>query len=154
MALEFQVLSRNDRDPISEFSEARFAQAVTDETERRLRLWSVRWRTEALDHYLPLGWSFVARDQGKVRGYFLGQALLFFGGLTQTLWIEHLECADESTGRALVEVAVRLAREKHLQRVLFSEVDPAALSGLIADWKAVPISERIFEVSTTKRSLP
>ena len=151
MALVFQVLSQNDKDEIYEFAEQRLSKTIDDENERRFALWSVRWRGEALDHYLKLGWSFVARSesaQNKVAGFFLAQPFLFFRGQTQTLWVEHIEARSEADAEALIDVAVRVAREKHLQRVLFAEGEKWRQP--LARWNPSLLQDDIAEVKATK----
>ena len=149
MALEFQVLSTGDFDEVTAFAQSRLEASVPDETERTFKSWSARWRKEALDHYLKFGWSFIARDtEGKTAGFFLAQPFLFFRGQTQTLWVELVEARDEATAKALVDVAVRVAREKHLQRILFADAD--VLKGALAPWTTVPLETTICEVKTTK----
>jgi hypothetical protein len=121
-ALEFQVLSLGDLDEVYSFSEQELRSSVPDETERAFASWHARWRKEALEHYLRLGWSFIARDKnGETAGYFLAQPLLFFRGQTQTLWVEWIAAREDETRNALADVAKRVAREKNLQRVLYSE---------------------------------
>jgi hypothetical protein len=160
VSLAYQVLSPGDLDEIYEFAEARLKQEIPDDTERTFHSWTVRWRKEALEHYLRLGWSFVARkpgskagEKGETMGFFLAQPLLFFRGQTQTLWVEHISGIDQETVRQLVDVAIRVAREKHLQRVLFSDADE--FSWAMEHWKpgilgADSKSDKIAEVKTTK----
>ena len=88
---------------------------AADPMEREMQSWNARWRAEALDHYLPQGWSFVALDDDKVVGFLIAQPLLFFRGLTQTLWVEDVLGPD---AEALIEAARAWARDKHLQCVL------------------------------------
>lgn len=159
--LVFQVLALADLNEVYDFAEARLREEVPDENERMFRSWDVRWKKEALEHYLKLGWSFVARREGKIAGFFLGQPFLFFRGHTQTLWIEHFEAQGEGTAEALCEVAIKVAREKNLQRVLFSNSGDQ-LGGQLADqlagqlndklkkWSPVTMSDSIAEIKTTK----
>jgi hypothetical protein len=160
VSLAYQVLSPGDLDEVYAFAEAKLKQEIPDDTERAFHSWTVRWRKEALEHYLRLGWSFVARkpgagsgEKGETAGFFLAQPVLFFRGQTQTLWVEHISGADQDAVRQLVDVAVRVAREKHLQRVLFSDADEFlwALEG----WNPKILgteskSDKIAEVKTTK----
>lgn len=96
--------------------------AIQDEYERQMAVWSSAFRKEALEHYFKLGWSFVALNQkNEIQGFFLGQALLFFDHQTQTLWLEYLSGVNSEIETELVDIAYRLAKEKHLQRVLLSE---------------------------------
>lgn len=149
MSLDFQVLSLNEIDEVYAFAEQTLAASVDDSTERAFQSWSARWRREALSHYLRLGWSFIAREQGRMVGFFLAQPFLFFRGQTQTLWIEHLEARDSSVCEALLEVAVKVAREKHLQRVLL-EATAVKDSALLAKYRPEPLEQTILEIKTTK----
>ena len=125
MSLDFQVLSLGDLDEVYTFAEHQFQKQMLEqekeENDARLLLWHVPWRKEALEHYLKQGWSFIARDGGKVVGFYLAQPFLFFRGQTQTLWIEHIEGTDQTVIDSLLDIATRVAREKHLQRVLTTD---------------------------------
>lgn len=141
-----EVLSERDLDEVYGFADARLKAAVPDETERMFLSWDVKWRREALTHYLRTGWCFIGRDEKGVAGFILAQPFLFFRGQTQTLWVEHIEARDESITAQLVEVAVKVAREKHLQRVLFADGDKLPLGA----WKHERLSDAIAEIKTTK----
>jgi hypothetical protein len=145
--LVFQVLAPGDLNEVYDFAEARLREEISDENERIFRSWDVRWKKEALDHYLKLGWSFIARRDGRAVGFFLGQPFLFFRGHTQTLWVEHIEANDKEVSEALCDVAVKVAREKHLQRVLFSTTN---LSQELKKWSPVALPDSIAEIKTTK----
>lgn len=84
-----RVILPADLDEILNFETLKLAESLTDDTERTLASWHARWRRESLEHYLPLGWSFLVRDQdiknsfaaanpgeGALVGYFL--ASLFY----------------------------------------------------------------------------
>lgn len=157
--LIYQVLSASDFDEVFGFAERNLQSEIPDETERTFHSWTVKWRRESLEHYLRLGWSFIVRekeeeaelgDKGRIVGFFLAQPLLFFRGHTQTLWVEHIEAIDSGAREGLIEVAVRVAREKNLQRVLFSDADP--MSADLQKWSPVPLKDAIAEVRTTKGS--
>jgi hypothetical protein len=120
---ELRILLPTDKDQLMTFGKSRLALLVADPMEREMQSWSARWRAEALDHYLPLGWSFGCFKNGEMRGYLLGQPLLFFRGQTQTLWIEHLECAEPELEPVLLDCAYRWARDKHLQCVVREGAD-------------------------------
>lgn len=92
-----------------------------NEIQREMKSWDGAWRKESLEHYAGLGWSFIAENNGKIEGYILGQPLLFFNKWTQSLWIEHLEFATEDIGFQLMDTAIRWAKTKHLQKVLFNK---------------------------------
>ena len=52
----------------------------------------------------------------------MGQALLFMDKQTQSLWVEYVSASDPQIFTELVDIAYRLSREKHFQKVLFSDV--------------------------------
>lgn len=148
MALDFQVLSIGDLDEVYTFADDRLKKQIPDENERTFHSWHAKWRKEALEHYLRLGWSFIARDNGRVVGFFLGQPLIFFRGQTQTLWLECMQARDNEVAEALFEVAVKVAREKHLQRVLIADAD--AHRSALDKWKPVRLDEDIAEIKSSK----
>lgn len=150
MELAYHIATIAELDEILAFSQAQLAKSEPDETARMFKSWHAPWRKEALEHYLKLGWSFTVREKssGRLLGYFLGQALLFLRGQTQTLWIEVLEAENEEARAGLTDVAIRLSREKHLQRVLFAE--SANVKGAFGAFKSTPIPDVIIEVATTK----
>ena len=87
--------------------------------ENKMMVWDSSYRKEALEHYFKLGWSFVAFDsQNKLVGFFLGQPLLFLDKQTQTLWVEYVIAVNDEVKTELIDIAYRLSREKHFQRVL------------------------------------
>ena len=51
---------------VLDYAKRHLAANVSDAMEREMQAWDARWRAEALDHYLALGWSF---------GIFRGAAL-------------------------------------------------------------------------------
>lgn len=120
--IQYRIAQKQDLDLIYYFAEVRLKEGLSDDAELMIAVWNSRFRKEALEHYLGMGWSFLAEDrQGQLRGFFLGQPLLFFQGHTQSLWIELVEASDETVFSDLVEIAYKLARDKHLQQVLFPE---------------------------------
>jgi hypothetical protein len=122
LRVDLIVLKASDQDAILNFERERSSLSHSDPMEFELSSWKARWRPEQLTHYLPMGWSFGAWDKDRLLGYILTQPLLFFRGLTQTLWVEHLSYAEPSVGEALVEAAYKWARDKHFQTVLFSNL--------------------------------
>ncbi len=150
MEFAYHIATPSELEEILSFSEAMLAKSESDETQRMFKSWHAPWRREALEHYLKLGWSFTVRDKGdqKLLGFFLGQALLFMRGQTQTLWIEALEAENEEARKGLADVAVRLSREKHLQRVLFQ--DSKSVEGHLDAFKHNALPDSIIEVFTTK----
>lgn len=102
--------------------------------EHEMSSWTAPWRQEALNHYLPQGWSFGAFEGGELKAYVLGQPFLFYRGLTQTLWIEHVSYSEAKSALAVLDVAHRWARDKHLQCVLLENGEN--LLPLLKDWPA------------------
>jgi hypothetical protein len=149
-AFEMKVLSLGDLDEVLTFAKANLALAVADEAERTFLSWDAKWRREALEHYLRLSWSFIAREKGTgaIVGFFLAQPIRFFRGQTQTLWIEHVEAREASVAELLLDLAIRSARAEHLQRVLFQD-QPIFRGGLVK-WPHSQLDEAIIEVKTTK----
>ena len=116
--MELKILLPEYKDAVLAFAKGRLAARESDPMEREMKSWSARWRAEALDHYLNLGWSFGAFEGEKLLGFVLGQPFLFHRGLTQTLWLEHLEADDETIRSTLLDCAAKWARDKHFQCVL------------------------------------
>ena len=165
MALMSRVIDTADLAEILEFEDRKMREVIPDETERMLAGWSSRSRKEALEHYIPIGWSFLVREtlqasahspEGLLLGYFIAQPLLFIDGQTQTLWIESLSYLSLQARDELCLLAQKLGREKHLQRVYFPN-QHGIVNGLTgmkyANWQpnslyiktTKAIDERIFE---------
>lgn len=95
----------------------------SDEIENQIMVWNSFFRKESLEHYFKTGWSFLAIDtEQNIVGFFMGQALLFMDKQTQSLWVEYVSASDPQIFTELVDIAYRLSREKHFQKVLFSDV--------------------------------
>src|SRR5690606_39755534 len=157
MSLYCRVIQASDLEEILQYESVKLANTVADETERTFQSWNARWRREALEFYLPLGWSFLARDpdlesphseEGALVGYFLGQPFLFMESQTQCLWVEHLSYSSLQARDELCELAYKLSREKHFQRVLFPNASGVANS--IAAFKPSPWQPSVLSVKTTK----
>lgn len=120
--IHYRIAQLADVEAVYDFEFKLKLSGIEDEYERQMAVWSSAFRKEALEHYLKTGWSFVALNkENEIQGFFLGQALLFFDHQTQTLWIEYLSGVNAEIETELVDIAYRLAREKHLQRVLVAE---------------------------------
>lgn len=146
MDLQARVLTLDEIDEILEFENSRMIGA--DSTQDMISSWHARWRREALEHYLPLGWSFAMRDRSqRLHGYFLAQPLLFFRGYTQSLWIEHMSFTSEDVRDSLIEIAYKWGRDKHLQRVLFGEYE--LYKNGFQGFPVQKISDTIGEAKTT-----
>ena len=130
MALFCRIIQMDDLDEVMEFEGKRMAELYPDESERMFASWSSHARKEAMEHYIPMGWCFLARDpgvasthstEGALVGYFLAQPLLFVDGQTQSLWMEHLQHTSLQARDELCDLAYRLSREKNFQRVYFPQ---------------------------------
>ncbi len=122
---------------------------VSDPMELEMAGWNARYRPEALEHYLPLGWSFGAFVGGVLQGYVLGQPIVFLRGLTQTLWIENLSAELPAVSRVLMETAHRWARDKHLQCLLM-ELGPTT-EFVLTQWpQAHRVDGGLIELKSAK----
>ena len=117
-SLETRILLIDDADAILAFESGQLAKTMSDPMEREMASWSARYRKEALEHYLPKGWSFGTFLNGQLVGYILAQPLLFVRGLTQTVWIENISTTHPGLAKTLIEVVHKWARDKHLQCLL------------------------------------
>lgn len=141
---EIKVATINDLDEILSFERAKIDMG---DFEQEMKSWSAPWRKEALEHYLPQGWSFVIREGKELSGYILCQPFLFFHGWTQSLWVEHVSAKNEDVGRELLELAYKWSRDKHLQKVILTNETPYFSS---IDFAAVHTMENFHFLSTTK----
>jgi hypothetical protein len=117
-SIDTRILLFDDADAILAFESGQMAKTMSDPMEREMASWNARYRKEALEHYLPKGWSFGSFRNGQLVGYILGQPLVFLRGHTQTLWIEYLSASYPGVAKTLMEVAHKWARDKHLQCLL------------------------------------
>ncbi len=136
--MNVKILQTEFAASIVEFERDSLLHKIENEIERELLTWKAPWRQEALEHYLPLGWSFAAWEGEEgvspLLGYFLAQPLLFFRGLTQSLWLEHLAGKNQNVKSDLLEIAYKTCREKHFQQLLISseiEMGKVSLDGQI-----------------------
>lgn len=121
-SVTYRIAQLDDVEKVHQYELKQKFQDDADNFENKMLVWDSAYRKESLEHYLKTGWSFVALDpQENIAGFFLGQALLFLDRQTQTLWVEYVSATNESIATELVEIAYRLSREKHFQKVLFSE---------------------------------
>lgn len=157
MSLSFRVISPSDIDEILDFENRKIAEQIPNEAERAFASWNARWRRESLEHYVPMGWSFLCRDEahksdfsseGLLVGYFIAQPLLFLDGQTQSLWMEHLQYSTLQARDELSDLAYRMSREKHLQKVYFPK-SPATLNST-KHMRAEDWNPQILAAKTTK----
>lgn len=149
MDIDFSVSSLNDVDSVYNYAREQFNNLEKNEEKRIFASWEASWRRESLEYYLPLGWSFLAREQSQVTGFFLGQPVLFFRQQTQTLWVEQMMFDSAGIRDALIGIAIKVAREKNFQRVLFFDPSPSVQEGLVS-WPAELRHDKIWEVRTSK----
>ncbi len=144
-----RVIQQQDLNAIIQFEQKRMEQLIPDETERMFAHWNSRARQEAMEHHIPMGWSFLALNENQeIVGYFLAQPLLFFDGQTQSLWVEHVQYANEQARNELCELAYRLSREKHFQRVYFQQTDE--INQAVSAFKPENWNAKTLMLKTTK----
>ena len=118
----YRIAQLEDVEAVYQFEFHQTSIETDNEYDQMMAVWNSSFRKESLEHYFKLGWSFLAFDKNNnIVGFFLGQPLLFFDQQTQSLWIEHVSSIHPSISTGLVDLAFRLSREKHFQRVLVSE---------------------------------
>lgn len=128
MKIQYRIAQLADLEVIYQFAEGLLKKTIPNDTERMMKIWDSRFRKEALEHYLKLGWSFIGCDEHQnIQGYFLGQPLLFFEGQTQTLWVEDVQAQTHEVQAELLEIAYRLSRDKHFQKVILPRYAHAGL---------------------------
>ncbi|WP_374034550.1 hypothetical protein ACES2I_00975 [Bdellovibrio bacteriovorus] len=150
MSLYCRVIQPEDLQQILDLENKKLAETYPDEMERMIATWNSKFRVEALNHYISLGWSFLAveQDTDKLMGYFIAQPLLFLDGQTQTLWVEHVQYSSLQARDELCELAYKLGREKHLQRVYFPNDNGVPNS--VKAFKAESWQPGTLSVKTTK----
>ena len=157
MSLSSRVIQIQDLDEILSYEQKKLAETIADSNEAMMAGWNAKWRKEALEHYLPLGWSFLLRDEdmktsenpeGPLMGYLLAQPFLFLEGQMQCLWVEHLSYASLKARDELCDLAYRISREKHFQRVLFP--NNSGVMNSIAGLKPEVWQPSVISVKTTK----
>lgn len=121
---ELIVLQPPHKELILEFERSRLGENPSFEAQ--MKTWDARWREEALNHYLPMGWSFGVLREGRLVSYVLAQPFVFFRGLTQTLWVEWMGGITEEAAHKAIEVAYRWARDKHFQTIVLEKSQPFA----------------------------
>ncbi len=151
MSLFCRIMQTQDLEQILEFETNKMQEAFPDEMERMFAQWNSRARKEAMEHYIPMGWSFIAfDDEKKIVGYFLAQPLLFLDGQTQSLWVEHIQHVSLQARDELCDLAYKLSREKHFQRVYFPNVN--GVSNSVSTFKPENWAAPVLMVKTTKAS--
>ena len=145
----YRIAQPLDLELIYQYAENQLKQNISDEMEQMIAVWNSRFRKEALEHYLKLGWSFIAEHEKKeCVGFFLGQPFLFFQGQTQSLWVELVQASTAEIKAELIEIAYKLARDKHIQQVLLPSDVQNDLNG--KNIPLQPIKEPFLWAKTTK----
>lgn len=149
MGLFCRITQASDMQALLDFEAKKLAEIYPDENERTFAQWNSRARKEAMEHYIPLGWSFLALDEDEnLVGYFLAQPLLFFEGQTQSFWVEHVQYGSLQARDELCDLAYRLSREKHFQRVYFPQGN--GISNSVSTFKPENWQPGVLMVKTTK----
>ena len=157
MSLFFRIATLEDLKEIHEFETKKLHESVSDPMEREIQSWHSKWRQESLEHYLPSGWCFIARDpliksdfspEGQLVAYFLAQPMLFVDGQTQSLWVEHVAYSSLQSRDEICDLAYKLSREKHFQRVYFP--NSSVILNSISHMKPQPFAQSAVYVKTTK----
>ncbi|MCB0366092.1 MAG: hypothetical protein H6624_17810 [Bdellovibrionaceae bacterium] len=111
--------------------------------------WNSTWRPESMQHYLSLGWCFGFRDkQANWLGYFLAQPILFFRGMTQTLWVERVQAREPAVAQSLIELAVRVAKDKRMQKVVFFGLQ--GYDEVLQQWPTAKNCGEFWEIKATR----
>ncbi len=148
MSPDLHVLQPADIDIIMDFEMKLLKGKLRDEEDQAIQSWNARWRRESLEYYLSLGWSFGASVDSVFSGYFLGQALPFLDGQTQSLWIEHFQFLSLQVRDSLIETAIKLGHENHLQKVYFP--NDSLLTKILQSYKAYLWQPSVLSIKTTK----
>lgn len=143
-----RILQPSDIDTILTFERSVLEITEPDAMEREMREWHAPWRKESLEFYLPLGWSFGDFAGDKLTAYFIAQPILFSGGMTQTLWVEHFHATSETVQAALFDVAYRTCREKHFQKLVLREGESHSLKQ--TDLRLESYVDKLLEIKTAK----
>lgn len=135
MSSYLRVLEVKDLEMILSYEEKKRREQFSTEEEIIFAGWDSQARKEALEFYLPLGWSFVDFSENSggsnMSGYFLAQPMLFVESKTQSLWVEHLQFNSIKTRDELCQMVYRLARDRHFQRIYF----PQSVQNGLAEYK-------------------
>ena len=117
--MKTQVLTLSNIEEIQNFETSIMKEKGLSPSDIIFESWKGSTTDEFLEYFLPLGWSMgIWNNLQKLQGYFLGNVLLFHRGNMQTLYLEHISFKHSKILDEIIELAYRLAKEKHLQRVM------------------------------------
>lgn len=148
MSLTLSLIQITEIDEIILFEKEKLKETFLEEVDQELYSWNARWRKESLEYYVPIGWSFLVREESTFLGYFIAQPLLFLDAQTQSLWVEHLQYKTFEARDVLCEMVYKLGREKHFQKVYFP--NEFHIKNAISNYKPEPWDPQSFQVKTTK----
>ncbi len=147
--LSYRIAQLEDVEAVFSYESKKQFDANLNEIENQINIWNSNFRIEALNHYFKMGWSFLALNQNnEIMGFFMGQPLLFVDKQTQSLWVEFISAENDEIYTELLDIAYRLSREKHFQRVLFSkEIESKQLT---KEYQFKNLERSIVYLKTTK----
>lgn len=150
MSFEIKALKPQDLEAIYEFEKTRHTHL--NDIEKTLMEWKAPWRKESLEHYLKVSWcmGLYSETTKELLGYFLAQPMLFVESYTQTLWIEYIGYKDTKTGEELLDIIYKYSKDKHLQRVLFNNLQ--LFKEVTPKFQWASTQKGFYEVYTTKMS--
>ena len=154
MTFDIRILQPSDLDAILQFERARLKEASAGSEmaglESDMLEWHAPWRQEALEHYLPQGWSFSLWSGDKLQAYYIGQPQLFTRGLTQTLWVEHMSAKNQAQIDQLLELAYKLCREKHFQKLVIRRGENDEVLTTDLPLKLEKHHDNLYEIKTSR----
>lgn len=148
--IHYRIAQLEDVERVFEYEyKKNFSNSTDSDIENQIKVWDSFYRKESLEHYFKTGWSFVALDSKQnIVGFFMGQALLFLDKQTQSLWVEYLSADNTEIYTELTDIAYRLSREKHFQKVLFS--DQVSAQKMSKSFPFKPWERTVIYLKTTK----
>lgn len=147
--ITYRIAQQQDVEAAFNFAYQKNKDDSQSEIENQMMVWNSYFRKESLEHYFKTGWSFLAETEDKnLVGFFMAQPLLFLDKQTQSLWVELIQAENDEIYTELLDIAYRLSREKHFQKVLFSE-DVQKIK-LTKNFSFQPLERKISYLKTTK----
>jgi len=152
MSFVYKVMTVENIEEIIQLEKSKIKDQFLSEVELDMNSWTAKWRKESLEFYAQSGWSYVSFEQNdsgqKIAGYFLAQPLLFFDGQTQSLWVDYISYSSLQARDELSDLAYKLAREKHFQRVYFKNENSVVNS--LKKFSCQSWNADTFFISTTR----
>jgi hypothetical protein len=152
MSFVYKVMTVENIDEIIQLEKSKIKDQFSSEADFDISTWTAKWRKESLEYYAQSGWSYISFEQtdveSKIAGYFLAQPLLFFESQTQSLWVEYISYNSLQVRDELCELAYKLSREKHFQRVYFKNEN--SVGNALKKFSSQTWHSDTFYISTTK----